>query len=66
MVAAPKSNDYGRLGVMLQYFFDMELLIDVPPESFDPAPKIDSAVVRMIPVNTVSARRTISSISPNW
>ncbi|HFB8724366.1 TPA: 16S rRNA (adenine(1518)-N(6)/adenine(1519)-N(6))-dimethyltransferase RsmA [Neisseria gonorrhoeae] len=50
MVAAPKSNDYGRLGMMLQYFFDMELLIDVPPESFDPAPKIDSAVVRMIPV----------------
>ncbi|HHB9533610.1 TPA: 16S rRNA (adenine(1518)-N(6)/adenine(1519)-N(6))-dimethyltransferase RsmA, partial [Neisseria gonorrhoeae] len=50
MVAAPKSNDYGRLGVMLQYFFDMEMLIDVPPESFDPAPKIDSAVVRMIPV----------------
>ena len=50
MVAAPKSNDYGRLGVMLQYFFDMELLIDVPPESFDPAPKVDSAVVRMIPV----------------
>lgn len=44
----------------------MELLIDVSPESFDPAPKIDSAVVRMIPVNTVSARRTISSISPNW
>ena len=50
MVAAPKSNDYGRLGVMLQYFFDMELLIDVPPESFDPAPKVDSAVVRMIPL----------------
>ncbi|HEZ3965791.1 TPA: 16S rRNA (adenine(1518)-N(6)/adenine(1519)-N(6))-dimethyltransferase RsmA, partial [Neisseria meningitidis] len=50
MVAAPKSNDYGRLGVMLQYFFDMEMLIDVPPESFDPAPKVDSAVVRMIPV----------------
>jgi len=50
MVAEPKSNDYGRLGVMLQYFFDMELLIDVPPESFDPAPKVDSAVVRMIPV----------------
>ena len=50
MVAVPKSNDYGRLGVMLQYFFDMELLIDVPPESFDPAPKVDSAVVRMIPV----------------
>ena len=50
MVAAPKSNDYGRLSVMLQYFFDMEYLIDVPPESFSPAPKVDSAVVRMIPV----------------
>ncbi|QEY23291.1 16S rRNA (adenine(1518)-N(6)/adenine(1519)-N(6))-dimethyltransferase RsmA [Neisseria animalis] len=50
MVAAPKTNDYGRLGVMLQYFFDMEMLIEVPPESFDPAPKVDSAVVRMIPV----------------
>ena len=50
MVAQPKTNDYGRLGVMLQYFFDMEMLIEVPPESFDPAPKVDSAVVRMIPV----------------
>ncbi len=50
MVAAPKSNDYGRLSVMLQYFFDMESLIDVPPESFIPSPKVDSAVVRMIPV----------------
>ncbi|SSY80399.1 16S rRNA (adenine(1518)-N(6)/adenine(1519)-N(6))-dimethyltransferase RsmA [Alysiella crassa] len=50
MVAQPKSNDYGRLSVMLQYFFDMESLIDVPPESFQPAPKVDSAVVRMIPV----------------
>ena len=50
MVAQPKTNDYGRLSVMLQYFFDMEMLIEVPPESFDPAPKVDSAVVRMIPV----------------
>lgn len=50
MVAEPKTNDYGRFGVMLQYFFDMEMLIEVPPESFDPAPKVDSAVVRMIPV----------------
>ena len=49
MVAQPESNDYGRLSVMLQYFFDMEKLIDVPPESFTPAPKVDSAVVRMIP-----------------
>ena len=45
MVAAPKSNDYGPLGCNAAIFFDMELLIDVPPESFDPAPKVDSAVV---------------------
>ena len=50
MTAVPKTNDYGRLSVMLQYFFEMESLIDVPPESFTPAPKVDSAVVRMIPV----------------
>lgn len=50
MTALPKTNDYGRLSVMLQYFFDMENLLDVPPESFHPAPKVDSAVVRMIPV----------------
>lgn len=49
MVAQPKSNDYGRLSVMLQYFFDMESLFEVPPEAFDPAPKVNSAVVRMIP-----------------
>lgn len=49
MIAQPKTNDYGRLSVMLQYFFDMEMLIDVPPESFHPAPKVDSAIVRMIP-----------------
>ncbi|MDO4693529.1 MAG: 16S rRNA (adenine(1518)-N(6)/adenine(1519)-N(6))-dimethyltransferase RsmA [Eikenella sp.] len=50
MVAAPGSNDYGRLSVMLQYFFDMEMLFEVPPEAFMPAPKVDSAVVRMIPL----------------
>ena len=50
MTAVPSSRDYGRLSVMLQYFFDMEKLLDVPPESFTPAPKVDSAVVRMIPV----------------
>lgn len=49
MVAQPKTNDYGRLSVMLQYFFDMESLLDVPPEAFSPAPKVHSAVVRMIP-----------------
>ena len=49
MVAAPGDADFGRLSVMLQYRFWMEWLIDVPPESFDPPPKVDSAVVRLIP-----------------
>lgn len=49
MVAEHKTNDYGRLSVVLQYYFEMEKIIDVPPESFDPAPKVDSAVIRMIP-----------------
>ena len=50
MTTAPGSNAYGRLSVMLQYFCEMEPLISVPPEAFSPAPKVDSAVVRMIPL----------------
>jgi len=49
MVAEPGDADFGRLSVMLQYRFYMEWLIDVPPESFEPAPKVESAVVRLIP-----------------
>jgi 16S rRNA (adenine1518-N6/adenine1519-N6)-dimethyltransferase len=50
MVAAPSTAEYGRLSVMLQYRFHMEKLLDVPPESFRPAPKVNSAMVRMIPL----------------
>ncbi len=50
MVAASSTPAYGRLSVMLQYRFYMEKLLDVPPQSFRPAPKVDSAVVRMIPL----------------
>lgn len=49
MVAEPGGGDYGRLSVMLQYRFYMERLFVVPPGAFNPAPKVDSAVVRMIP-----------------
>ena len=49
LVAEPGTADFGRLSVMLQYRFVMDWLLDVPPESFDPAPKVDSAVVRLIP-----------------
>jgi 16S rRNA (adenine1518-N6/adenine1519-N6)-dimethyltransferase len=50
MVAEPSTAAYGRLSVMLQYRFYMEKLLDVPPQSFRPAPKVDSAIVRMIPL----------------
>lgn len=50
MVAEPSTPEYGRLSVMLQYRFHMEKLLDVPPASFRPAPKVDSAIVRMIPL----------------
>ena len=49
MVAEPGTADFGRMSVMLQYRFYLEWLIDVPPESFDPPPKVQSAVVRLIP-----------------
>lgn len=49
MVAEPSTPAYGRLSVMLQRRFHMEWLLDVPPEAFDPPPKVDSAVVRLVP-----------------
>jgi 16S rRNA (adenine1518-N6/adenine1519-N6)-dimethyltransferase len=50
MVAAPSTSDYGRLSVMLQCRFEMEQLFGVPPESFLPVPKVESAIVRMSPL----------------
>jgi 16S rRNA (adenine1518-N6/adenine1519-N6)-dimethyltransferase len=49
MVAEAGSSDFSRLSVMLQARYDMELVLEVPPEAFDPQPKVNSAVVRMIP-----------------
>lgn len=49
MVAEPSTPAYGRLSVMLQYFFIMENLLHVPPQAFSPPPKVESAVVRMLP-----------------
>jgi 16S rRNA (adenine1518-N6/adenine1519-N6)-dimethyltransferase len=50
MVAEPGSKAYGRLSVMLQWRYYMELLFVVPPTAFDPPPQVDSAIVRMIPL----------------
>jgi 16S rRNA (adenine1518-N6/adenine1519-N6)-dimethyltransferase len=49
MVAEPSTAAYGRLSVMLQYRLQMEYLFTVPPEAFEPAPKVESAFVRAIP-----------------
>jgi len=50
MVAEPSTAAYGRLSVMLQWRYAMESLLDVPPEAFEPPPKVMSAVVRMVPL----------------
>lgn len=49
MVATPSTSAYGRLSVMLQYRLQMEYLLTVPPDAFDPPPKVESAFVRAIP-----------------
>jgi len=49
MVAQPSTSDYSRLSVMLQWRYAMENVLFVPPESFDPPPRVDSAIVRMLP-----------------
>ena len=50
MAAGPGGKDFGRLSVMLQWRYRIEALLDVPPQAFDPPPRVDSAVVRMTPL----------------
>jgi 16S rRNA (adenine1518-N6/adenine1519-N6)-dimethyltransferase len=50
MVARPSTAEYGRLSVMLQYRFAMERIARVRPGAFHPAPMVESAVVRMVPL----------------
>lgn len=49
MVAKPSTSEYGRLSVMLQWRYAMASVLFVPPASFDPPPRVDSAIVRMVP-----------------
>ncbi|NBQ90177.1 MAG: 16S rRNA (adenine(1518)-N(6)/adenine(1519)-N(6))-dimethyltransferase RsmA [Betaproteobacteria bacterium] len=49
MAARPQTSDYGRLSVMLQWRFKVEPLLEVPPDAFDPPPRVDSSVVRLVP-----------------
>jgi 16S rRNA (adenine1518-N6/adenine1519-N6)-dimethyltransferase len=49
LAAPPDTADYGRLSVMVQYYCQVERLFTVPPGAFHPVPKVDSAVVRLVP-----------------
>ena len=53
LCAAPNSKAYGRLTIMAQYFCQVMPVLEVPPSAFKPAPKVDSAVVRLIPHQTL-------------
>lgn len=59
MVARPATSDYGRLSVMLQWRYAMENVLHVGPECFDPPPRVDSAVVRMVPRQEVAPVDTV-------
>lgn len=52
LVASPGTKAYGRLTVMIQYHCETESLFDVPPEAFQPAPKVESAFIRLTPYKT--------------
>jgi 16S rRNA (adenine1518-N6/adenine1519-N6)-dimethyltransferase len=58
MVAPPATSDYGRLSVMLQWRYTMTRVLSVSPESFEPPPRVDSAVVRMVPHEAPPAVQT--------
>lgn len=49
MAATPGNKDFGRLTVMLQWRYHIESVLDVPPEAFEPPPRVNSAIVRMLP-----------------
>jgi len=54
ITSKPSNKSFGRLSVILQYYFDTELLFEIPPEAFSPEPKITSAFVRLIRKKRVS------------
>jgi len=62
IVAAPRNKQYGRLSVMIQTFCDAEFLFEVPPQAFEPAPKVDSAILRLLPSTQHETRITDFSL----
>lgn len=53
LCAEPNNKSYGRLSIMLQYYCQCEHLFDVAPECFSPAPKVNSAIIRLMPYETL-------------
>jgi len=53
MASVPSTSSYGRLGIMTQYYCKVQPLFIVGPEAFDPAPKVESAIVRLVPHDTL-------------
>ncbi len=66
MAAGAGENNYGRLSIMAQYFCEVQHLFDVGPEAFHPAPKVDSAIVRLVPYKVlphpVKDHRTLENV----
>ena len=56
ITAKPSNKSFGRLSVILQYYFDTELLFEIPPEAFSPQPKITSAFIRLIRKRRISPK----------
>ena len=59
MAAVPGGKDYGRLSVMLQWRYRIDTVLEVPPQAFEPPPKVDSAIVRMRPLPQATAQPTL-------
>lgn len=57
MAAAPGGKDYGRLSVMLQWRYAITTVLDVPPQAFEPPPRVESAIVRMLPLPAPAGQR---------
>ncbi len=53
LAATPRTKNYGRLSIMAQYYCKITALFDVPPDAFSPPPKVNSAVVRLVPYQTL-------------
>lgn len=60
--AKPHTRAYGRLSVLMQSVFKIEPLLRVPPQCFEPAPKVESAVVRLTPLDSVPGKSDIEAL----